>query len=218
MAQRSEGELVLVGAVVLAAGRSSRMGRAKQIEVVDGAPMVVRAITVALQSDVTTVWVVTGAYATEVRAALLPVQALHGARLQLLHNEEWASGQASSVRTAVLALPADIAAALFLPVDQPFIPPTLLQQLIAAWQQGAPLVAPSLDGQPRGAPAIFDRSLWGELLALAGDVGARPLLQRHRAELVTVPAQAAWLCDIDTPEDLATINPDSAATSPGRES
>ena len=106
MANRGEGQQGLVGAVVLAAGRSSRMGRAKQIEVVDGAPMVVRAITVALQSDVTTVWVVTGAYATEVRAALLPVQALHGARLQLLHNEEWASGQASSVRTAVLALPA----------------------------------------------------------------------------------------------------------------
>lgn len=204
VAKRSEGQRGLVAAVVLAAGRSSRMGRAKQIEVVDGTPMVVRAVELALQSAVTAVWVVTGAYATEVRAALLPLQAVHGARLHLVHNAEWATGQASSVRAAVLALPATVAAALFLPVDQPFVPPTLLQQLIAAWQQGAPLAAPSLDGQPRGAPAIFDRSLWDELLALAGDTGARPLLQRHRGELVTVSAQAAWLRDIDTPEDLVS--------------
>lgn len=190
----------------------------EQIEVVDGTPMVVRAVELALQSDVTTVWVVTGAYAAEVTAALFPLQTLHGARLHLVHNAEWATGQASSVRAAVLALPANIAAALFLPVDQPFVPLSLLQQLIAAWQQGAPLAAPSLDDQPRGAPAIFDRSLWGELLALEGDVGARPLLQRHRAELVTVPAQAAWLRDIDTPDDLAATDPDSAATSLDRES
>ncbi len=218
MAKHSEGQCGLVGAIVLAAGRSSRMGRAKQIEVVDGAPMVVRAVNVVLQSDVTAVWVVTGAYAAEVTAALSSLQGFHGARLHLVHNQEWETGQASSVRAAVLALPADIDAALFLPVDQPFVPPILLQQLIAAWQQGAPLAAPSLDGQPRGAPAIFDRSLWGELLALGGDVGARPLLQRHRAELVTVPAEATWLRDIDTPADLATTNPDSAATSPSRES
>lgn len=218
VAKRSEGQRGLVAAVVLAAGRSSRMGRAKQLEVVDGAPMVVRAVELALQSEATAVLVVTGAYAAEVQAALVSLQELHGARLQLVHNDEWATGQASSVRAAVLVLPANIDAALFLPVDQPFVPAILLQQLIAAWQQGAPLAAPTLDGQPRGAPAIFDRSLWGELLALEGDVGARPLLQRHRAELVTVPAQAAWLRDIDTPADLATTDPGFAATSPSRES
>jgi molybdenum cofactor cytidylyltransferase len=66
------------------------------------------------------------------------------------------------------------------------------------------LVAPALDGQPRGAPAIFDRTLWPDLLALAGDTGARPLLQRYRAQLITITAEAAWLRDIDTPADLPT--------------
>jgi len=203
MAGRDDKRVGSVVAVVLAAGRSSRMGRAKQIELVDGVPMVERAVAVTLQSEVTAVWVVTGAYVAEVGAVLAPIQAAHGERLRVIHNGDWATGQASSVRAAIQALPATVAAALFLPVDQPFIPPSLLQALIDVWRKGAPLAAPALDGQPRGAPAIFDRALWGELLALEGDVGARPLLQRHRAELVTVPAQAAWLRDIDTLADLA---------------
>lgn len=193
-----------VVAVVLAAGRSSRMGRAKQLEVVDGVPMVVRATQTALGSSAAGVIVVTGAYAPEVTVTLSPILESAGDRLRLVHNAAWATGQASSVRTAVMALSPHCQAALFLPTDQPFVPVSLLNELIAAWQRGAILVAPTVDKQPRGAPAIFDRTLWTELLALEGDTGARPLLQRHRAQLVTLPAEAAWLRDIDTPADLPT--------------
>ena len=189
-------------AIVLAAGRSSRMGRAKQVEVVDGAPMVVRAVQTALASHADDVLLVTGAYGDAVTALAKPLQSAAGERLQLVHNGDWATGQASSVRAAVLALPPSCQAALFLPTDQPFAPVALLDDLIAAWRAGALLAAPAVDGQPRGAPAIFDRRLWPELLALEGDAGARPLLQRHRTKLVTVPAAAHWLRDIDTPADL----------------
>lgn len=194
-------------AVVLAAGRSSRMGRAKQLEVVDGAPMVVRAVQTALASGADAVWVVTGAYAEAVTSLVEPLQQVAGSRLQIVHNPEWATGQASSVRAAIQALPPHCQAALFLPTDQPFAPPALLADLIAAWRAGALLAAPTVEGQPRGAPAIFDRALWPELLALEGDTGARPLLQRHRAALVTLPAMAEWLRDIDTPADLGGLSP-----------
>lgn len=191
-----------IGAVVLAAGRSSRMGRAKQLEVVDGAPMVVRAVQTALASQADRVLLVTGAYAEAVLALVAPLQRAVGERLQVVHNAAWATGQASSVRTAVQALPPSCQAALFLPTDQPFAPVALLDDLIAAWRAGAVLAAPAVDGQPRGAPALFDRRLWPELLALEGDTGARPLLQRHRSNLITIPAMADWLRDIDTPADL----------------
>ena len=194
----------LVATIVLAAGSSSRMGRAKQLEVVDGAPMVVRATQTALASSAAGVIVVTGAYAPEVTVTLSPLCEAAGDRLRLVHNAAWATGQASSVRTAVMALPPHCQAALFLPTDQPFVPVALLNELIAVWQGGAPLVAPTVDGQPRGAPAIFDRTLWAELLELEGDTGARPLLQRYRTQLVTILAEAAWLRDIDTPADLPT--------------
>ena len=195
-----------VCAIVLAAGRSSRMGRAKQLEVVDGAPMVVRAVQTALASRANAVFLVTGAYTEEVTAMVAPLQQVAGERLRLVHNADWATGQASSVRAAVLALPSSCQAALFLPTDQPFAPVALLDDLMAAWRAGAVLAAPAVDGQPRGAPAIFDRRLWPDLLTLAGDTGARPLLQRYRADLITIPATAEWLRDIDTPADLATTS------------
>ncbi len=200
-----------LAAVVLAAGQSSRMGRAKQVEVVDGEAMVVRAVRTALQSAVAQVFVITGAYAEAVTAALSPLLNEAGSRLRLLHNPDWQTGQASSIRTAVQALftlgEITFGAALFMPTDQPFVPPTLLQQLIGAWRTGARVVAPRVDGQVRGAPALFDRSLWPEMLTLQGDIGARPLLQKYRAEIVTLPVPAHFLRDIDTPQDLtATVN------------
>lgn len=188
--------------VVLAAGQSRRMGSPKQLVVVDGEPMVVRAVRVALQSRATRVLVVTGAYAEAVGDLLSPWLP-SAAQLQLVHNPAYATGQASSIRTAVQALGADCLGAIFLPVDQPFVPPHLLQRLIQAWRQGARLVATAVAGQVRGAPALFDRTLWPDLLALQGDIGARPLLQHYGAELVTVPAHLADLRDLDTPEDLA---------------
>jgi molybdenum cofactor cytidylyltransferase len=103
------------------------------------------------------------------------------------------------------ALAPACAAALFLPVDQPFVPPVLLQRLIDAWRQGARLVASAVDGKVRGAPAIFDRTLFPELGQLEGDVGARSLLQKYRHELIAIPATADELRDIDTPADLAAV-------------
>ncbi|CAN5831928.1 molybdenum cofactor cytidylyltransferase [soil metagenome] len=195
-----------VAAVVLAAGQSSRMGRAKQLEIVDGEAMVVRAVRMALQSAVDQVFVVTGAYADAVTATLAPLLDEAGNRLRLIHNSDWQTGQASSIRTAAQTLSTlsetEFGAALFMPTDQPFAPPALLQQLIRAWRTGARIVAPLVDGQMRGAPALFDCSLWPEMLMLKGDIGARPLLQKYRSEVITLPVHAHLLHDIDTPQDL----------------
>jgi molybdenum cofactor cytidylyltransferase len=191
-----------LAAVVLAAGRSSRMGRPKQLESVDGEPMVIRSARIALQSDAQRVLVVTGAYAAEVSQCLAELRQQAAGRLQLVHNPDWEKGQSSSVHAALRALPRYIGAAIFMPVDQPYVPPALLRRLQRRWQQGAALAAPAVEGSPRGAPALFDRSLWPALFDLGGDVGGRSLLQAHRADLATVAVPAAYLRDIDTPEDL----------------
>ncbi len=87
-----------LAAVILAAGRSSRMGRPKQLEAVDGEPMVVRAVRTALQSNVAQVLVVTGAYTDAVTMLLTPFREQVGDRLRLVHNPDWQTGQASSIR------------------------------------------------------------------------------------------------------------------------
>jgi molybdenum cofactor cytidylyltransferase len=192
-------------AVVLAAGQSRRMGRPKQLEIVDGEPMVLRAVKVALQSGANEVLVITGAYEAKTAAILSPLVRAAGGRLRLANNPHYQRGQASSIHAAVHALPAAGEAALFLPVDQPFLSPVLLRRLVQQWRQGAQLVAIGVDGEIRGAPAVFDRTLWPELLQLSGDTGARPLLQHHRDELVALPADSYELRDIDSPADLTFL-------------
>jgi molybdenum cofactor cytidylyltransferase len=189
--------------VVLAAGRSSRMGRAKQLVVVDGESMVRNAVKVALATQAYQVVLVTGAYAEEVAGEVID---LVGATLGLLssvHNPAWAEGQAGSMQVGLGAVSERCGAAIFFPVDQPYMPPLVLNQLAELWQEGALIAAPKVDGELRGAPALFDRSLWPELLAVTGDTGGRGVLRAHVLEVETVTAPAAWLRDIDTPEDLA---------------
>lgn len=186
--------------IILAAGRSSRMGRPKQLEVVDGEPMVVRAASLALSCKAQQTFLVTGAYADQIEQILLPLPERN--RLALIHNPHWQEGQSTSVHAAIQALNDEIQAVLFLPVDQPFVTAAFLQVIINAWQAGAALVAPQVNGEPRGAPALFTRSYFPELLQIQGDVGGRLVLMKHRNEVTWLPAEASLLRDIDTPEDL----------------
>ena len=190
-----------VAVIILAAGGSRRLGRPKQLEIVDGTPLIVRAVRTAQQSGVGPVLVVTGAEDAATRAALATWQT----DVASVHNPAWAAGQATSVRAALRALPATVEAAIFAPVDQPMLDPLLLRRLTNAWRTGADLVAPQVDGEVRGAPAIFDRRHWDELLALEGDVGGRRVLAAHTDIVTTVPAEAAWLLDIDTEADLQAL-------------
>ena len=191
-------------AVILAAGGSRRMGEAKQLLELDGEPLVVRAARTALAGTANQVIVVSGAYSEEVHAALGPLLAQTD-RLRLVHNPAWESGQATSVLAAMDALPAGCEAVQFLPVDQPFVPPTLLRVLWQRWRSGANLVAPNVDGEMRGAPAVFDQRYFAVLRQLQGDQGARPILKQNSADVVTVTTPALWLSDADTPEEWARI-------------
>ncbi|MCB9148309.1 MAG: putative selenium-dependent hydroxylase accessory protein YqeC [Caldilineaceae bacterium] len=194
-----------LGIAVLAAGQSRRMGRSKQLSTADGEIMVVRAVRVALASGAEQTVVVTGAYAPQVEEQLRAALGADFTRLHLVHNPDWASGQASSVRCAIQNFAPHIAAAAIMPVDQPFLSPLLLKQIFQRWRLGAQMVAPAVQSQMRGAPALFDRTMWDELATVDGDVGARVVLRRYADAVSTVETSALQLQDIDTPEDLARL-------------
>jgi len=197
-----------VVAVVLAAGSASRMGRPKQILPVQGVPMVIRAVRTALQSGVARVLLVTGAHRDVVLRMLDVLAPAERARIHEVLNPVWQEGQAASVRAAVEAAGQVTPAAgalLFLPVDQPGLPPLLLRQEVRAWEQGAVAAAPLVNGKLRGAPALFDRSLWPALLSLTGDSGGRPLLARLGNSVAALPAESDWLADVDTAQDYAAL-------------
>lgn len=191
-----------IAAVVLAAGRSTRMGAAnKLLADVGGKPMVRHAVEAALASRARPVLVVTGHQADEVRAALA------GLDVAFVANPDFATGLSSSLKAGVRALPTHAAGALVLLGDMPRIEATHLDAMIAAFasEAGTAIVVPVHQGR-RGNPVLWPADLFAEMLALDGDVGARSLMARHAERLREIDLGTdAIFMDVDTPAALARL-------------
>ncbi len=189
-----------IAAIVLAAGRSTRMGGPnKLLADIHGKPMVRIAAEQALASQARPVVVVTGHQREEVEAAL------KGLAVTFAHNAEFADGLSTSLRVGIAALPADADGAVILLSDMPQVQNTLIDRVIDAFdpEKSALIVMPVIAGQ-RGNPVLWSRRFFPELMALQGDVGARHLIARFGEAVHEVPVEGqAALTDVDTPEALA---------------
>jgi molybdenum cofactor cytidylyltransferase len=188
-----------VAAVVLAAGRATRMGGPnKLLAELGGKPLVRIIAEQALASQAHPVLVVTGHQQSEVRGAL------SGLDVTFIGNEAFADGLASSVKVGIAALPADVAGAVICLGDMPLVDARLIDRLIGAFDpdRGALIVVPVNEGR-RGNPVLWSKRFFGELLTLEGDAGARHLIAKHVEAVaeVTTDGQSAFL-DIDTPQAL----------------
>jgi CTP:molybdopterin cytidylyltransferase MocA len=187
-----------VGAVVLAAGAASRMGRNKLLLEIGDQPLVRHVVEAASDGGCHTVHVV---YSDEkVRSAV-------GNAATTVHNPEASSGQASSLKVGLLSLPAEMEGAMVMLGDQPLVGSRTVSVLLKAWRrEGArPAVAASY-GEQDGwrPPVVVERSLWPDLMALTGDAGARQLFER-RPHLVEAVVASGRPDDVDTPEDYHKI-------------
>lgn len=187
-----------VAGILLAAGGSERLGRPKQLLDWRGKPFVRQIAESALQAKLFPIQVVTGAHAAEVQAAL------DGLPVELVHNPDWEAGQSSSVKAALEALPKRIGAAIFMVVDQPQLPVSLLEALRAEHARSlAPIIATQVDGQ-RSNPVLFDRRTFPDFAKIQGDVGGRALFARHRVSWLPW-LDASLGIDVDTPEDYQRL-------------
>jgi molybdenum cofactor cytidylyltransferase len=194
-----------VAVVVLAAGRSTRMGRSKQL-LRWGDTTVVGEVVRRLQGcGVARVLVVTGDAGDSVTQAVAAARLPSGAPVELVHNPDFAASEmAWSLAAGLRALPPNCLAALVALADQPRLNPSVVQRLVARWQETqAMVVAPYYRGQ-RGHPLLFDRRAWPRLLSL-------PAAANPRAALETLPPPErvevdddSILQDLDTPEAYAS--------------
>jgi molybdenum cofactor cytidylyltransferase len=188
-----------VAAIVLAAGRSTRMGGPnKLLAEVAGKPLVRIAAEEAFASRADPVIVVTGHQRERVE------QALAGLKVRIVHNPDFADGLSTSLKAGIAAVPADADGAIVCLGDMPQVRASLIDRLIAAFDpaRGALIVAPTIEGK-RGNPVLWSRRFFPDLAALDGDIGARHLIAAYGEALAEVPADAAALVDIDTPEALS---------------
>ncbi len=188
-----------VAAIILAAGRSTRMGGPnKLLAELEGKKLVRIATEQALASKASEVIVVTG------HQAELVEQALEGLKVKFVRNPDFAGGLASSVKAGIAAVPANADGAIICLGDMPLIDAKLIDRLIESFapDRGNLIVVPVADGR-RGNPVLWSRRFFAELMTLDGDIGARHLIAKHGEAVAEVPVEGdgAFL-DIDTPQAL----------------
>jgi molybdenum cofactor cytidylyltransferase len=199
----------MIAAVILAAGESARFGRPKQLLAYRGRTLLRHVVECAVDGGCDPVIVVLGARADELRPELEATAA------EPVLNAGWREGIGSSVRAGVEAVESrrsEASAVLLLTCDQPRITPELVQRLGERFGAGQALIVACEYAGTVGVPALFHRSLYPELRALSGSVGAKPVLEHHREDLVRVPWPEGAI-DIDLPEDYERLE---AAEARGR--
>lgn len=184
-----------IGAILLAAGGSRRMGAPKQLIQLDGHSLLHRAAEAAIGSGASQVIVVLGSRAEEM------IPELAGLAVEVVVNAEWARGMSTSLRCGLERL-RDADAALITLCDQPFVTGAHLAALAASFQP--PITASHYNGT-LGVPAVFGRTLFGELESLEGDAGARRLIQCYAGETTAFDLAEAAI-DLDSPIDLNSFS------------
>jgi molybdenum cofactor cytidylyltransferase len=199
-----------VAALVMAAGRSSRMAPLNKLLVEDraGKPMVARVVDNVLTSHARPVVVVSGHARGDVETALA------GRGVIMAQAEDYADGLSASLKAGLAALPADVEGVLVCLGDMPLVTGATMDRLLAAFDpaEGRGIVMPTFKGKP-GNPMLWGREFLPEMMALTGDIGARQLARKYAERVVEVEiGDDSVLRDFDTVEELAAT-PDFATKS-----
>jgi molybdenum cofactor cytidylyltransferase len=194
------------GIILLAAGNSSRLGRPKQLLTYNSQSLLKHTLSVIKGANLDTVVVVLGAYSSAL------IHELNHKKTIIAHNEEWAEGIASSIRTGIGALQKNYPGcdgSFVMVVDQPYITSDLLLDLIKAQRESRKPIAACKYENVTGTPVLFHQSIFPELLNLKGDKGAGKILQQRVDEVVTINFPMGKF-DIDTEDDYKTLQQNSA--------
>jgi molybdenum cofactor cytidylyltransferase len=195
-----------IAAVVLAAGKSTRMAPFNKLLVTDRArkPMIARTVDNVLSSGARPVLVVTGHRADDIKAALA------GRPVTYVESTNYAAGLSESLKSGIAAVPPEARAAIVCLGDMPLVTGRIIDRLLAAHDadEGRLIAVPTHQGQ-LGNPILWDRRFFPDLLAMTGDGGGgRRILREHAEAVAEIEVNDdAVLRDFDTRESLATLPP-----------
>jgi molybdenum cofactor cytidylyltransferase len=188
------------GIILLAAGSSSRLGQPKQLAIYNGKSLISYALSQAEKVTKNTM-VVLGSGIDLVKKEIA------GFQVQIIHNKNWEDGMASSICLGLSEFLKDNPSAgsvIFMVCDQPFVNAPLLKTLISTYEvSNKPIVACSYENTV-GTPVLFDKLFFPELLALAGQAGAKKIISQNMGSVITIPFPLGHI-DIDTREDYEAL-------------
>ena len=194
-----------VAGILLAAGTSSRMGTNKLLLEIGGQPLVARVARAALAGGIDPLVVVLGHDPMPVRDALARINC------HFVVNPEHLTGQSSSVAAGIAGLPADIAAAMVLLADMPFVSAEMVRGLLERRRESGARLVISRYGEVQAPPALYERSLFGELSRMSDGRCGREVIARHREEAEAMIWPEERLADLDMPADVERVRALAAA-------
>ena len=197
-----------IAAILLAAGRSRRMGAFKPLLPFGDRTVIACCIDNLSAADIKDIIVVAGHRADDVREKLRDLE------VRIVVNPEPDSEMGVSIACGVAQLPGNASAVIIALVDHPAVPPSVIKILMDEWRRGAKLVQPEHDGRG-GHPVLVDLSYRDELLALDPQSGLRALFAAHRDEVRRVPVESPYVArDMDTWEDYRRLHEEVFGVSP----
>lgn len=190
----------MISSVVLAAGRSTRMGEPKQVMRIRGKPLLRIVLETLRKAKVDETVVVLGPDAGRTMEEV----GIKGERVVV--NPRQSEGMSSSLRLGLRSLSPDTTAAVVVLGDMPLLSPSTVNRIIDGYlSKGAPVVVPTYRGV-RGNPVLFARSVFPEIMKIRGDVGARSVVDSQGGAVLEVPvADEGVIVDIDTQSDYERV-------------
>jgi len=187
-------------AIILAAGKSERMGSNKLLMPFSDRTIIETVIGNVMQSDVDNMLVVLGAYCNE----LIPV--VNRMKVNHCYNEQWETGMLSSIRCGFQNLPAEADTVLIFLGDQPAIPGRVANSIIREFRRNSQgIVIPVYKGK-RGHPILISRSYEADIMQLSNNLGLHELIHLYREDVLEVDTDVKTILkDIDTMQDFLAL-------------
>lgn len=189
------------GIIILAAGNSSRLGSPKQLLTYQGSSLLQRTLIAAETTGYAPIVLVLGAYADQI------LEQHRDLTIHIIINDSWQTGISSSIAAGLskmLDLEPDTKNVVIAVGDQPFIRSEVFTALVEENRQSGKHIVASRYAQTIGTPALFNKQHFKELLALDGNTGAKPILQKYAANVATIPFELGHI-DIDTQTDYHNL-------------
>jgi molybdenum cofactor cytidylyltransferase len=194
---------MMLSAIVLAAGMSTRMGQNKLLLLFKGKPLIAHAVDTLLASEIDEIIVVLGNEADKVQ------EKLRDRQVRLIENPDFREGLSTSVRAGVTAVSRQADGIMVYLADQPLLEPAdvnrILRAFVHAKDAGKSIVVPFFDRQ-RGNPVLLDSSYREAILGVVGDVGCKGVIKRYPDQVFVVQMESDHVIrDMDTIEEYEAV-------------
>ena len=187
----------MLAAVILSGGASSRMGSPKALLAYQGRPFLEHLLEITVHPKIGVRRVVLGAHAEPI------AKSIHLSGDEIVINDDWQSGQLSSIQAAIRSLPPGTDGALLCLIDHPLISKVLVNELIERFYATPSKIVLPMHAGRRGHPVIFPAALYQELLHAPADKGARAVVWAHAADVVALPTnEEGCVLNLNDPETM----------------